>query len=106
MREFNIQFRVGKELKQRIQQQALTSNLNLGEWMIAAIFERFKQNCENSKYKTSAHELMANRQKVSFWVSRNLRDQIDKETKTTTRTTWLIDACLAKLERDEDERLS
>jgi len=105
MREFNIQFRVGKELKQRMLKDAFSKHQHLGEWIISAIFEKFKQNA-NSKYKTSAHELMANRQKVSFWVSHDLLYQIDTRTQTTTRTTWLIDACLAKLERDENEQIS
>ena len=101
-----VQFRMGKQLRTRIDEKAKASGISRNTWMINAI-TTLADLGRPEPLAMTASELLADKVTIPLWLSQDMLDHVDNWCKQAgqSRTLWLLDACTTQLARGEaDER--
>lgn len=97
-----VQFRIGEALVAKMDAAADCDGVTRNDWLIEATLDKLNGRT-NGVYNFSQNEVTANRIPILFRVGEKVRDVIDKEVESgsiSSRTMWMIEAILARIESE------
>jgi hypothetical protein len=96
-----VQFRIGEALVAKMDAAADEDSVTRNDWLIEATLDKLNGRTNGVSRNFSQSEVTANRIPILFRVGEKVRDVIDKEVDSgaiSSRTMWMIEAILARLE--------
>jgi uncharacterized protein (DUF1778 family) len=101
-----IQFRCGIAIVEKIDRAAGADGIKRNDWLIKAVIDALGNGIQSVAYNPK--DMTANREPILFRVGARVRKEIDKAWKKegiSNRTTWILSAILASLDKyDFSER--